>query len=61
MYGSQKPGFEAYKVSYYVTATLDVNDNEWITTAKDPRDIDISKDLHLLSAQYDGHIKCEMS
>jgi P4 family phage/plasmid primase-like protien len=61
MYGSQKPGFEAYKVSYYVTATLDVNDNEWITTAKDPKDIDISKDLHLLSAQYDGHIKCNLT
>ena len=61
MYGSQKPGHEAYRLTYYLTAELDINDNNWITTAKDPKDIDLLKDLHLLSAQYDGHLKCDIN
>jgi P4 family phage/plasmid primase-like protien len=61
MYGSQKPGFDVYKVSYYMIAGLDTNDNEWITTAKSPKDLDLSKDLKLLSARYDEHIKFDMN
>lgn len=61
MYGSQKPGFEAYKLTYYLEAELDLNDNNWMTTAKSAKDIDLSKDLHLLSAQYDNHIKCDIN
>jgi P4 family phage/plasmid primase-like protien len=60
MYGSQKPGFEAYKLTYYLTAELDVEDNNWMTTAKQPKDIDLLKDLHLLSAQYDNNVKFEI-
>ena len=51
MYGSQKPGFDVYKLSYYVTAELDTNDNDWITTPKSIKDFNLSKDLCLLSAQ----------
>jgi P4 family phage/plasmid primase-like protien len=61
MYGSQKPGFEAYKLTYYLTAELDLEDNNWMTTAKQPKDIDLLKDLHLLSAQYDNNVKFEMN
>jgi P4 family phage/plasmid primase-like protien len=61
MYGSQKPGYDVYKVSYYLTATLDVTDNNWVTTAKNPKEIDISTDLHLLSAQCDSHIKYRLN
>jgi P4 family phage/plasmid primase-like protien len=61
MYGSQKPGNEAYKLTYYMIAELDTNDNEWMTTAKNIREIDLSKDLCLLSAQYDKHLKFEMN
>ncbi len=61
MYGSQKPGHEAYKLTYYLTAELDMNDNNWMTTAKSVKDIDLLKDLHLLSAQYDGHVKFEIN
>ena len=57
LYGSQKPGNEAYKLTYYLTANLDTSDNNWITNAKSPKDIDLLRDLHLLSAQYDNHIK----
>ena len=61
MYGSQKPGFDVYKVTYYMTAELDANDNEWITTAKSPKDLDLSKDLKLLSARYEEHPKFDMN
>lgn len=61
MYGSQKPGNEAYKLTYYLTAELDVKDNNWMTKAKSPRDIDLLRDLHLLSAQYDNHIKFDIN
>jgi P4 family phage/plasmid primase-like protien len=57
MYGSQKPGFEVYKLTYYLDAELDLNDNNWLTTAKSVKEIDLLKDLHLLSAQCDTHIK----
>jgi P4 family phage/plasmid primase-like protien len=61
MYGSQKPGNEAYRLTYHVIAELDSSDNSWITTAKAVKDFDLSKDLQLLSAQYDKHIKFEMN
>ena len=61
MYGSQKPGHEAYKLTYYLKAELDVTDNNWMTTPKSIKDVDLLKDLHLLSAQYDNHIKFEMN
>ena len=61
MYGSQKPGYDAYKLTYYLEAELDKQDNNWMTTAKCVNDIDLSKDLHLLSAQYDNHIKCDIN
>jgi P4 family phage/plasmid primase-like protien len=61
MYGSQKPGHEAYKLTYYLTAALDLVDNNWMTTAKSPKDIDLLRDLHLLSAQYDNNITFEMN
>jgi P4 family phage/plasmid primase-like protien len=61
MYGSQKPGFDVYKLTYYMIAELDTTDNEWITTAKSPKDLDLSKDLKLLSAQYEEHPKFDMN
>jgi len=60
MYGSQKPGNEAYRLTYYLTAELDVQDNNWITTAKQIKEIDLLNDLQLLSAQYENHIKLEI-
>jgi hypothetical protein len=45
MYGSQKPGNEAYKLTYYLVAELDSSDNSWMTTPKSIKDIELSKDL----------------
>jgi P4 family phage/plasmid primase-like protien len=61
MYGSQKPGYEAYKLTHYVVAELDTTDNEWMTTPKHTKDFDLSKDLCLLSAQCSTHPKFEIN
>jgi P4 family phage/plasmid primase-like protien len=61
MYGSQKPGNEAYRVTYYLVAEFDYSDNSWMTTPKSIKDIDLLTDLPLLSAQYDNHIKLEIN
>lgn len=61
MYGSQKPGNEAYKLVYHVIAKFNSSDQSFITTVKPVKEFDLSKDLKLLSAQYDKHIKFEMN
>ncbi len=61
MYGSQKPGNEAYKLTYYLIAELDKSDNSWMTTPKSAKELDLSRDISLLSAQYDNHIKFEIN
>jgi len=60
MYGSQKPGHEAYRLTYYLIAELDFTDGNWMTEPRDVRSIDLSKDFHLLSAQYEGHAKFDV-
>ena len=61
MYGSQKPGNEAYALTYYCVATLDNTDGEWMTEAKSVKTFDYANDIQLLSAQYDQHIKLEIN
>jgi P4 family phage/plasmid primase-like protien len=61
MYGSQKPGFDVYKLSYYLIAEIDENDNEWMTVPQNVKKFDLSTQLCLLSAQYDKHNKFEIN
>jgi P4 family phage/plasmid primase-like protien len=61
MYGSQKPGHDAYKLSYFITAEIDKGDNEFMTVPKNIKEVDLSKDLCLLSAQYDKHERFEIN
>ena len=61
MYGSQKPGNEAYKVSYHLSVVMDKEECDFVTEAKNIKDFDLSKDLNLLSAQYGKHVAFEMN
>jgi P4 family phage/plasmid primase-like protien len=61
MYGSQKPGHDAYKLSYFLTAEIDKQDNEFMTVPKNVKEFDLSKDICLLSAQYDKHAQFELN
>jgi P4 family phage/plasmid primase-like protien len=61
LYGSQKPGNEAYRITYYLTAAFDAKDNDFTTTAKAVKDLDLSKNFSLVSAQYDKNIRFEIN
>lgn len=61
MYGSQKPENESYRLTYYIIAEIDTTDNEFMTVPKSIKEFDLSKDLCLLSAQYDKHVKFEIN
>jgi P4 family phage/plasmid primase-like protien len=61
MYGSQKPGNEAYRLTYYMVAEIDPADNEFMTVPKSIKDFDLSKNIHLLSAQYSEHVKFDIN
>lgn len=55
LYGSRKPGNEAYQLTYYMTASIDENDNEFMTQQHKVSEFDFETNLCLLSAQYDKH------
>jgi len=61
LYGSQKPGHDAYKLSYFLTADIDKQDSEFMTVPKNVKEFDLSKDICLLSAQYNKHAKFEIN
>jgi P4 family phage/plasmid primase-like protien len=61
MYGSQKPGNEAYSLTHYIIAEIDKTDNEFMTKAQNVRKFDLSKNFSLLSAQYDKHPKFDIN
>jgi len=60
IYGSQKPGHEAYALTYYLVGQWDAEEQDCRTTVKSIKELDMSKDLQLLSAQYDQHVSFEI-
>ena len=61
LFGSQKPGNEAYKLTYYINASIDLTDNEFMTKPSSVKDFNYSENLQLLTAQYDKHVKFEIN
>ena len=59
--GSQKPGNETYKLTYYTIASIDLTDNEFMTIPQSVIDFDFNSNLYLLSAQNKNHIKFEIN
>lgn len=60
MYGSRKPGNQAYELTQYYLVSYDSRDSEFMLEEKKVQDIDLSKDLIKLSAQYDQHVKFDL-
>ena len=60
MYGSQKPGNEAYRLTYYLTVSIDSTDNEFMSVPHSVKEFDLSKQLPLLSAQYGDNVTFEL-
>jgi P4 family phage/plasmid primase-like protien len=61
LYGSQKPGNEAYRITYYLTASFNSEDNDFVTTAKAVKDLDLSRDFKKVSAQYDKNVRFQIN
>jgi P4 family phage/plasmid primase-like protien len=61
MYGSRKPEHEAYQLTQYYMISYDESDGQFMMEEKRISDIDLSKDLHKLSARYDQHVSFEIN
>jgi P4 family phage/plasmid primase-like protien len=61
MYGSRKPGNQAYELTQYWCVSYDSRDGEFMLEERKVGELDLSKDLYKLSAQYDEHIKFELN
>ena len=61
MFGSRKPGNQAYELTQYYIVSFDSTENQFILDEKNAKDFDFSKDLFKLSAQYSEHISFELS
>jgi len=55
LFGSRKPGNQSYELTQYYKISYDSSDGEFIMDECRVDDIDVSKDLCKLSAQYDGN------
>jgi hypothetical protein len=61
MYGSRKPGHDAYQMTQYFEIKYDANDGEFMVEEKRVMDFDMSKNIFKLSAQYPSHPAFEMN
>jgi P4 family phage/plasmid primase-like protien len=61
LFGCQKPGNQAYKLTYYTLATIDTTDNEFMTVPQSVKDFDYVNNFFQLSAQNENHPKFEMN
>jgi len=62
LYGSRKPGFEVYKLSYYMDTYINA-DNTFSTIPKHIKEVEknLSSSFCLLCPQYDKHVKFEIN
>lgn len=60
LYGSKKPGNEAYKLKYFFEISLD-DENEWTLVEKNLSQFDQVKNFKQLSVRYSGHQHFEMN
>ena len=60
LYGSRKPGNEAYLLKYQYSVSKNEND-EWNMEQQTVEEFDLKKNFKLLTAQYKGHTTFEMN
>jgi len=61
MYGSRKPGMDAYKLTYYTQALWDAEECDFTTTSQKIDNFINVDNFQLLSAQYSKHIGIPMN
>ena len=61
LYGSRKPGFQAYELTQYYVISYDETDGEFMMEEKRVDEIDVKKDIYKLSAQYSEHPQFDLN
>ena len=61
IFGSRKPGNQAYELKQYYMVSFNSENNEMSINEQRVEDFDLSKDLIKLSAQYDNHVIFELN
>ena len=61
LYGSRKPGYQAYELTQYYIISYDETDGEFMMEEKRVDEIDTKKDMYKLSAQYTDHPQFELN
>jgi len=61
LFGSRKPGHEAYELTHHYVMTLDGSDNNFIMDEKDVSKFDLKRDFEKLSVRYENNPKFEIN
>lgn len=61
LFGSRKPGNEAYELTHYYIMTLDGADDNFSMDEKDVKYFDLKNNFEKLSVRYDGNPKFELN
>jgi len=61
LFGSRKPGNEAYEFTHHYVLTYDATDGEFVMVERKVTDFNLKKDFAKLSVQYDAHPRFEMN
>lgn len=61
LFGSRKPGHEAYELTRYFVVSFDNKDGEFMVDEKKTSDYDLKNNFAKLSIQYDGNPKFEFN
>lgn len=61
LFGSRKPGNEAYDLSLHFVAEYDINDGEFMVNEKKVNEFDMKSNFKKLSVQYDNNPSFEMN
>jgi P4 family phage/plasmid primase-like protien len=61
LFGSRKPGNEAYEFTHHYVITYDAADGNFMMDERKVTEFNLKKDFAKLSVQYDGHPKFEMN
>jgi len=60
LYGSRKPGNEAYKITQHFIVSFDESDNEFMIVSEDIKNFNLKKDFIKLSVQNNNNPKFEL-
>jgi P4 family phage/plasmid primase-like protien len=61
LFGSRKPGNEAYEFTHHYLINYDVTDGNFMMDERKVSDFNLKKDFSKLSVQYDAHPRFEMN